>query len=79
MPTQNLNSYYYPRYRSVLNFGQYFDLTLASDERNYNEEAVFSNLLIGENDGNRLPINIDLSKSDCSIQPIINFGQYLVI
>ena len=77
MPTQNLNSYYYPRYRSVLNFGQYFDLTLASDERNYNEEAVFSNLLIGENDGNRLPINIDLSKSDCSIQPIINFGQYL--
>ena len=76
MPTQNLNSFYYPRYKSILNFGQYFDITLASDERNYNEEVVFSNLLIAENDGNRLPINIDLSSQSCSQQFVIDFGQY---
>jgi hypothetical protein len=76
MPTQNLNSFYYPRYKSILNFGQYFDLTLASDERDYNEEVVFSNLLIAENDGNRLPINIDLSSQSCSQQFVIDFGQY---
>ena len=52
MPSQNLNSYYYPRYRAKLNYGQYFDLTLASDERDYDEEVVFSNDIIASSRGN---------------------------
>ena len=42
MPTQNLNTYYYPKYKTFLNSRQYFDLTLAADERDYDEEVVFS-------------------------------------
>ena len=76
MPSQNLNSYYYPRYRAKLNYGQYFDLTLASDERDYDEEVVFSTDIIAENDGNRLPIYMDLSSSDSSLQLVINFNEY---
>ena len=58
MPSQNINSYYFPKYSTKLDYGQYFDLTLASDERSYDEEVVFSNDIIGINDGNRLPISI---------------------
>ena len=47
MPTQNLNTYYYPKYKTFLNSRQYFDLTLAADERDYDEEFVFSNDIIG--------------------------------
>jgi hypothetical protein len=77
MPSQNLNSYYYPKYRAKLNYGQYFDLTLASDEKDYDEEVVFSTKLIGEDDGNRLPIYIDLNNDLTTTQPFINFGDYI--
>ena len=77
MPSQNINSYYYSKYRTKLNYGFNFDITLASDERNYDEEVVFSNNLIGENDGNRLPIFFDLNNSLTSTKPFINFGEYI--
>ena len=77
MPTQNLNTYYFPKYKSNLRYGQYFDLTLSADEGDYNQESVFSTNLIAENDGNRLPINIDITSSNCSPQNSISFGQYL--
>lgn len=76
MPSQNLNSYYYPNYSMKLNYGQYFDLTLASDERDYDEEVVFSTNLIAQNEGNRLPLYIDLSNSGSTKQHIIGFGDY---
>jgi hypothetical protein len=77
MPSQNINSYYYSKYKTKLNYGYNFDLTLASDERDYDEEVVFSSDLIGENDGNRLPIFFDLNNGLTSTQPLINFGQYI--
>ena len=77
MPSQNLNSYYYKKYSSKLNYNQYFDLTLVSDERDYDEEVVFSTNLIGENDGNRLPIFIDLNNTGTTIQPTLNYGDYI--
>ena len=64
MPTQNLNTYYYPKYKSFLNSRQYFDLTLAADERDYDEEVVFSTDVIALNDGTRLPIHLDLNDMD---------------
>lgn len=76
MPTQNLNSYYFPNYSMTVNHGRYFDLTLVSDERDYDEEVVFSTKLIGENDGNRLPISFDLNNSGSTKQYTINFGDY---
>ena len=66
MPSQNINSYYFPKYSTKLSYGRYFDLTLASDERSYDEEVVFSPYLIAQNDGNRLPISFDLNNSGSS-------------
>lgn len=77
MPSQNINSYYYSKYKTKLNYGYNFDLTLASDERDYDEEVVFSTNLIGENDGNRLPIFIDLNNTGTTIQPTLNYGDYI--
>jgi hypothetical protein len=42
---------------------QIFDISIASDERDYDEEVIFSNQLIGVNDGNKLPIHFDLNNS----------------
>jgi hypothetical protein len=53
-----------------------FDISLASDERDYNEEVVFSTKLIGENNGNRLPIHFDLNNSGSSQMMTINYGDY---
>jgi len=48
---------------------EYFDLTLASDERDYDEEVIFSTDVIALNDGNRLPINFDLTNTGTTTQP----------
>ena len=77
MPSQNLNSYYYPKYSMKLNYGHYFDLTLASDERDYDEEVVFSPYIIAENDGNRLPIYIDMDNALTNQKLIITFDEYI--
>ncbi len=77
MASQNINSYYYQKNRTKLNYRHNFDITLASDERDYDEEVVFSTKLIGEDDGNRLPIFFDLNNDLTSTQPFINFGQYI--
>jgi len=61
MPSQNINNYYFNRYDIKLDYSSYFDLTLASDERDYDEEVVFSTNIIAVNDGNRLPVNVDLN------------------
>lgn len=76
MGTQNINNYSFNRFDIKLNYKNYFDLSLASDEKDYDQEVVFSNDLIGEDDGNRLPINIDLN-SDLSNQKLtILWGEY---
>ena len=77
MPSQNLNSYYFPKYSIKLEYGQYFDFTLAADERDYDEEVVFSPNIIAKDDGNRLPINIDLDNSGNTLQSVITFGNYI--
>jgi len=77
MPSQNINSFYYPKFSMGLGYGQYFDLTLAADERTYDEEVVFSSNVIGLNDGNRLPISIQLDNSNNTLQSPIAFGDYI--
>lgn len=77
MPSQNINSYYFPKYSTKLSYGRYFDITLASDERSYDEEVVFSPDVIALNDGNRLPISIQLDNSGNTLQPNITFGNYV--
>jgi len=75
MSQQNIREYNYRKWflRPV---GQNFDLNLASDERNYNEEVVFSTNLIAQNDGNRLPIYFDLNNSGSSQLFVLDYGVY---
>lgn len=77
MPSQNINFYNYSKNSPKLNYSQYFDITLGPDERDYDEEVVFSTNIIGFNEGNRLPIIFDLSNSATTTQPYIAYGDYL--
>jgi len=67
MAYQNINQY---NFRKLLlsPVREISDISLASDERDFNEEVIFSPLLIGEEDGNRMPIKIDFN-SPTIIQP----------
>jgi hypothetical protein len=72
MPAQNINNYYFNKLDGQLNYSSYFDITLASDEKDYDDEVIFSNDIIAESDGNRLPINIDLNSSlSCKKQKLL--------
>jgi hypothetical protein len=43
------------------------DICLASDEKDYDQEVIFSPLLIGENDGNRMPFKFDINNTATTV------------
>jgi hypothetical protein len=59
MAYQNINQYNYPKYKIGLIYDGN-DMSLASDERNYKEEVIFSPYIIADTYGDKLPINIDI-------------------
>ena len=61
MYNQNINNRYSNVSNLKLNSASLYDLTLSIDNNNFNKEVVFSDKLMYENDGNTLPINIDLN------------------
>lgn len=77
MGTQNINNFYFNRFDAFLSDDNYTDFFLVADEQQYDKEVVFSNQLIGYNDGNRLPINIELSNTGSTQIVDINYGDYL--
>ena len=79
MGTQNLNNYYFNRLESKINYSEYYDLFLASDERDYNQEVMWSKNIIGYDDGDRLPVWIDLTATTCCTQPVTNCGYQFVL
>lgn len=66
MAYQNINQYNYRRW-GLKPVNEITDICLASDEKDYDQEVVFSPLLIGENDGNRMPFKFDLNNSATTI------------
>jgi hypothetical protein len=62
MAYQNINQYNFRRW-GIKPLNEITDICLASDEKDYNQEVIFSPLLIGENDGNRMPFKFDLKNS----------------
>jgi len=66
MAYQNINQYNFRRW-GLKPVNEITDICLASDERDYDQEVVFSPLLIGENDGNRMPFKFDLNNSATTI------------
>jgi len=75
MAYQNINQYNFKKLYLV-NKSEIQDFCLASDERNYKEEVVFSPYLIAENDGTRLPFNFDLNNSGSSELFVLNYYDY---
>ena len=73
MSYQNISQYNFNKigFRPV---NEIIDITLTSDELNYDTETVFSTKLIAEDDGNRMPFNFDLDNSQTSI--CINCGDF---
>jgi len=62
MAYQNINQYVYNKwYLSPVR--EVTDISLASDESQFNEEVVFSTDVIGSSNGNVLPVKIDLNFS----------------
>ena len=46
-----------------LSYDSYYDLYLASDEEDYNKQVIYSTTIIDSNDGNSLPVWMDINSS----------------
>ena len=75
MAQQNINQFNFKKWY-IKPVPKIFDISLASDEKDYNEEVVFSTELIGYNNGNRLPIYFDLNNPNSYQQITLNYGDY---
>ena len=76
MSGQNINNYYFNRFRAKLYQGGNYDITLSSNYGGFDSEVVYSTKLIGEDDGNRLPINIDLNSILSNQKEVLNWNLY---
>jgi hypothetical protein len=73
--SQNINQYPRPNWGVKLSIDT-SDMSLVSDERNFNEEVVFSPYLIAQTYGNRLPFSFDTNDT-LSVQPLsLSYKQY---
>ena len=61
MAGQNINQYVKPNWSLKLNL-ESNDMSLTSDERDFNQEVVFSPYLIAQTYGNKLPVYFDINK-----------------
>jgi hypothetical protein len=66
MAYQNINQYNFRRF-GLKPVNEITDLCLASDEKDYDQEVIFSPLLIGEDDGNRMPFKFDFNSSGTTL------------
>ena len=66
MSYQNINQYNFRRWY-LLPVKEITDICLASDEKDYDQEVIFSPLLIGENDGNRMPFRFDFNSTGTTL------------
>jgi len=78
MPGQNIKNYYFNRYDVRLSQKDNFDITLSSDYNGYDSEVVYSNKLIGEDNGNILPVNIDLNSVFSNQKLNLSWGEFNV-
>ena len=62
MSYQNINQYNFRRF-GLKPVNEITDISLASDEKDYDQEVIFSPFLIANEDGNRMPFKFDLNNS----------------
>ena len=75
MAYQNINQYVYNKWY-LKPLQEVSDISLTSDEKQYNEEVVFSPNLIGEFNGDVMPIKIDLNFSGSNQGFVLNYQDY---
>ena len=75
MARQNINQYVRPNWQLIESL-EINDFSLTSDEKDYNEEVVFSPYLIAQTYGNRLPVYYDLNSSNTTQNLTLTYGQY---
>jgi hypothetical protein len=75
MAQQNINQYNFKKWY-VKSVPRLFDVSIASDEKSFNEEVALSPYIIGENDGNVLPIYFDLDSYYCNQKLDLNYGTF---
>ena len=66
MAYQNINQYNFRRW-GLKPANEITDICLASDEKDYDQEVVFSPLLIGELDGNRMPFKFNFNSTETTL------------
>ena len=75
MAYQNINQYNYPKLKlQIVYDGQ--DMSLASDERSFNEEVVFSPYLIAQTYGTKLPVYFDIDNPLTWVPKTLNYKNY---
>lgn len=75
MAYQNINQYNFNKWY-LINRSEIQDFSLASDEKDYKEEVIFSDKLIAEDDGVKLPFSFDLNNPNNSELFILNYNNY---
>jgi hypothetical protein len=75
MATQNINQYVYPKLKLNL-VNDSMDISLSSDEMDYNQEVIFSPYLIAETYGNRLPISYDINNPLTAQSLVLTYKNY---
>lgn len=75
MATQNINQYVYPKLKLNL-VNDSMDISLSSDEMDYNQEVIFSPYLIAETYGNRLPISYDINNPLTAQNLVLTYKNY---
>ena len=66
MAYQNINQYNFRRW-GLKPVNEVTDICLASDEKDYDQEVIFSPLLIGEDDGNRMPFKFEFNSTGTTL------------
>ena len=66
MAYQNINQYNFNKI-GLKPFRQISDISLTSDEKDYDEEVIFSQFVIADDDGNRMPLKFDFNSSGTTI------------
>ena len=75
MAQQNINQYVYPNWGLKFALESY-DMSLTSDEKDYNQEVVFSPYLIAQTYGNRLPFYFDINNPSTAQNLTLNYKDY---
>ena len=75
MASQNINQYVKPNLYPLFSLESY-DMSLTSDERDFNQEVVFSPYLIAQTYGNRLPFYFDINSTNSAQNLTLNYKEY---